>query len=147
MTKTADQSIEGEEPAVSYEELASRVSPIANPLAGRKLTKKLYKTIRKAHKAKHLRRGVIDVQRFIRKGETGFVIFAGDVTPIEVMCHLPAVCEERSIPYCYVPSKEELGTALNVKRTVCCVLVKENEAYKENYDECLQQVKSLPPPI
>lgn len=47
MTKTADQSIEGEEPAVSYEELASRVSPIANPLAGRKLTKKLYKTIRK----------------------------------------------------------------------------------------------------
>ncbi|PIK58641.1 putative H/ACA ribonucleoprotein complex subunit 2-like protein [Apostichopus japonicus] len=100
-----------------------------------------------AHKAKNLRRGVIDVQKFIRKGERGFVVFAGDVTPIEVMCHLPAVCEEKDIPYCYVPSKEELGTALDVKRTVCCVLVKESDDYKEHYDECFKQVKSLPPPI
>ncbi|XP_071828449.1 H/ACA ribonucleoprotein complex subunit 2-like protein [Apostichopus japonicus] len=147
MTKTEDQSMEVEEPTTSYEELVSRVSPIANPLASRKLTKKLYKTIKKAHKAKNLRRGVIDVQKFIRKGESGFVVFAGDVTPIEVMCHLPAVCEEKDIPYCYVPSKEELGTALDVKRTVCCVLVKESDDYKEHYDECFKQLKSLPPPI
>lgn len=47
MTKTEDQSMEVEEPTTSYEELVSRVSPIANPLASRKLTKKLYKTIKK----------------------------------------------------------------------------------------------------
>ena len=35
-----------------------------------------------------------------------FVAIAGDVTPIEVICHLPAVCEELEIPYAYVPSKK-----------------------------------------
>ena len=34
------------------------------------------------------------------------VIFAGDTSPVEVICHMPAVCEQKSIPYCYTPSKE-----------------------------------------
>ena len=34
------------------------------------------------------------------------VILAGDTRPIEVIAHLPVICEESGIPYCYVPSKE-----------------------------------------
>jgi len=34
------------------------------------------------------------------------VILAGDTRPIEVICHLPVICEENGLPYCYVPSKE-----------------------------------------
>ena len=34
------------------------------------------------------------------------VIVAGDTSPIDVICHMPLVCEEKDIPYCYVPSKE-----------------------------------------
>jgi len=45
----------------------------------------------------YVRNGLKDVQARIRKGEKGIVVFAGDVTPIEVMCHLPAVCEEKNL--------------------------------------------------
>lgn len=41
-----------------------------------------------------------------------FVVFAGDVTPIEVMCHLPVVCEDRNIPYAYVPAKKVTNNLL-----------------------------------
>ncbi len=34
------------------------------------------------------------------------VIFAGDTSPIDVVSHMPVVCEEGSLPYCYTPSKE-----------------------------------------
>jgi len=34
------------------------------------------------------------------------VILAGDTNPIDVICHMPVLCEEKEIPYCYVPSKE-----------------------------------------
>ena len=41
--------------------------------------------IKKGSKLKtFIRNGLKDVQARIRKGETGIVIFAGDVTPIEV---------------------------------------------------------------
>ncbi|XP_078355085.1 H/ACA ribonucleoprotein complex subunit 2-like protein [Oculina patagonica] len=60
-----------EEPTVDYEELVKRVCAIAKPLAGRKLTKRLYKTVKKASKSKSLRRGVKEVSKALRKGEKG----------------------------------------------------------------------------
>ena len=33
-------------------------------------------------------------------------IIAGDISPIDVIIHLPVMCEDRDIPYIYVPSKD-----------------------------------------
>lgn len=83
------------------------------------------------------------MQKRIRKGERGIVIFAGNVSPVDIMVHLPAVCEEKDIPYCYIPSRADLGAALGVKRGSLMVLVRENEDYKEYYDELRQEIKNL----
>ena len=72
------------------------VSPIANPLASKKLTKKALKTIKKAAKAKMIRRGVKEVVKAIKKGEKGLVIIAGDISPIDVIAHVPILCEEKA---------------------------------------------------
>ncbi|KAI9512184.1 hypothetical protein F5148DRAFT_54281 [Russula earlei] len=50
------------------------LSPIAHPLAQRKLLKKLHKTIKRASKARQVKRGVKEVAKAIRKGEKGYVI-------------------------------------------------------------------------
>ncbi|XP_071947673.1 H/ACA ribonucleoprotein complex subunit 2-like protein [Antedon mediterranea] len=142
-----DTMVEEDKETKSYEELSENLSPIANPLASEKLAKKLYKTIKKASKKKMVRRGVKEIQKFVRKGETGFVVFAGDITPIEVMCHLPCVCEENKIPYAYVPSKRDLGSATGIKRPTCCIMVKPHEEYQEVYDKCFSSLKSMPLPI
>lgn len=34
------------------------------------------------------------------------VILAGDISPIDVITHVPVLCEDNDIPYVYVPSKE-----------------------------------------
>ncbi|PIO38321.1 hypothetical protein AB205_0105770 [Aquarana catesbeiana] len=94
-----------EVPERSYEEMLTNLNPIAQPMAGRKLTKRLYKCIKKAVKHKNIRRGVKEVQKFINKGEKGIVVLAGDTLPIEVYCHVPVMCEDRGIPYAYIPSK------------------------------------------
>ncbi|XP_058403463.1 H/ACA ribonucleoprotein complex subunit 2 isoform X2 [Diceros bicornis minor] len=55
----------------TYHELLVNLNPIAQPLASRRLTRKLYKCIKKAVKQKQIRRGVKEVQKFINKGEKG----------------------------------------------------------------------------
>jgi len=45
----------------TYEERLKAVSPISKPLAGKKLTKKLYKLVKKASGAKYVKRGVKEV--------------------------------------------------------------------------------------
>ena len=59
---------------------------------------------------------------------------------------MPAVCEDRNIPYVFVPTGKDLGTALGVKRSTLVVLIRSHEDFKELYDECYEEVKLLPPP-
>ncbi|CAL8363733.1 unnamed protein product [Lota lota] len=131
----------------SYQELIVNINPIAQPLASRKLSKKLYKCVKKAAKLKQIRRGVKEVQKFINKGEKGIVVLAGDTLPIDVYCHLPVMCEDRSLPYAYIPSKVDLGSSAGSKRPTCVILIKPHEEYQEAYDECLEEVTVLPKPL
>ncbi|XP_066470698.1 H/ACA ribonucleoprotein complex subunit 2 [Tiliqua scincoides] len=134
-------------PERSYEELAENVNVIARPLASRKLTRRLCKCIKKAAKQKQIRRGVKEVQKFLNKGEKGITVLAGDTLPIEVYCHIPIMCEDRNLPYVYIPSKTDLGTAAGSKRPTCVIMIKPHEEYQEAYDECLEEVEALPLPL
>ncbi|XP_077121791.1 H/ACA ribonucleoprotein complex subunit 2 [Ranitomeya variabilis] len=136
-----------EVPERTYEEQLENLNPIAQPLAGRKLTKRLYKCIKKATKHRNIRRGVKEVQKFLNKGEKGIVVLAGDTLPIEVYCHVPVMCEERSIPYAYVPSKSALGAAAGSKRPTCVILIKFNDDYEDAFNDCLEEVQALPLPF
>ncbi|KAF6764264.1 50S ribosomal protein L30e-like protein, partial [Ephemerocybe angulata] len=51
------------------------------------------------------------------------LVLAADINPIDIISHLPALCEEAQIPYVFVSSKEELGQASATKRPTWCVMV------------------------
>lgn len=64
-----------------------------------------------AAKEKKVKRGVKEVVKSIRKKQKGICIIAGDISPIDVISHVPIMCEDSGIQYCYVTSKEALGAA------------------------------------
>nr|QBH73548.1 putative NHP2 protein [Thermobia domestica] len=143
-----DDNVAEEEKELSYEEKLHYVSVIANPMAPKKLAKKLYKLIKKASKKKtFLRYGLRDVQSRIRKGETGIVIFAGDVTPVDIMCHMPVVCEDKNIPYIYTPSRQDLGTAMGVRRGCVMMMIRKHDEYADLFDYCVNEIKQIPLPL
>jgi H/ACA ribonucleoprotein complex subunit 2 len=117
------------------------VSVISQPLASKKSTKKVYKLVKKASQAKFVRRGVKEVVKALRKGEKGFCVIAGDISPIDVISHLPIMCEDRDIPYLYVPSKLDLGAAASTKRPTSCILVSPKEGFSEKslYDKIVKE--------
>lgn len=107
----------------SYEDKIKFCSIIAKPLANEKLSKKVLKLAKKAAKRKQIKRGVKEVVKSLRKNVKGICILAGDISPIDVITHIPIVCEDHNIPYVYVPSKEELGAAALSRRPTSCMLV------------------------
>lgn len=120
-----------EEDDGGYAEKVKYVSVIAQPLASRKSTKKLHKLVKKASQAKFVKRGVKEVVKAIRKGEKGLCVIAGDISPVDVITHLPIMCEDREIPYIYVPSKHDLGAAACTKRPTSCILVNPGKGFGE----------------
>jgi H/ACA ribonucleoprotein complex subunit 2 len=86
---------------------------------------------------------VKEVVKALRKGEKGFCIIAGDISPVDVITHLPIMCEERGIPYFYVPSKHDLGAAATTKRPTSCVLVNPKDSFSEFalYEKLIEEAK------
>jgi H/ACA ribonucleoprotein complex subunit 2 len=130
------------ETAATMTERPTNISVIAQPLAGAKLTKRLYKLVKRAAKEKSVRRGVKEVVKALRKGEKGLCVIAGDISPIDVITHVPVLCEEAGVPYVYVPSKEDLGTASLTKRPTSCVLIIKNDKIKDRFEKCYNEVHS-----
>jgi len=58
-----------------------------------------------------IRKGANETTKAIEGGNAALVVIAEDVDPEEVVLHLPMICAEKNIPYCYVPTKKELGAA------------------------------------
>ena len=115
----------------TYEERCEAVNVISQPLASKKTTKKVHKLVKKAASVKHIRRGVKEVVKGIRKGEKGIAILAGDIYPIDVVSHIPILLEENNIPYIFVPSKFDLGAAASTKRPTSCVLIRNPASIKD----------------
>merc|ERR1711957_163286 len=99
------------------------VQVFAQPLADDKLSKKLFKCIKKATKSKQVLRGVKEVVKAVRKGTKGVCVIAGNISPMDVISHLPILCEDNDVPYIYIRSKEDLGAAGLTKRPTSCMLI------------------------
>ena len=54
---------------------------------------------RAAAKAKQIRRGVKEVVKALKKETKGVCVIAGDISPIDVITHVPILCEEANVPY------------------------------------------------
>lgn len=145
-----------EELDTNYDKRLPALVPFAKPLATKKLNHKIYKTVKKASKCKHVKRGVKEVVKALRKGDKGLVIIAGDIFPYDVVSHIPVLCEDNEVPYIFVPSKQDLGSAGATKRATSCVMIvpgggknksksasESSDSYKEGFDEIVKSIKKL----
>jgi len=89
------------------------------------LVNKTYEIIEIARDSGKVRKGANEVTKLIERAQAKFVVMAEDVQPEEILAHVPMLCEEKSIPYAYVPSKQELGTAAGLTVPTAAVAVTE----------------------
>ena len=69
------------------------------------------------------------------------VVIAGDISPEDVISHLPVMCEDHQVPYIFTPSKLALGLASLTKRPTSVIMVKEGGKEGERVEELGKEVK------
>lgn len=102
-----------------------------------------YEAIATARSSGKLKKGVNEATKAIERGTAKLVVMAEDVTPEEVLMHIPALCEEKQVPYVYVPSKVELGKAAGVEVGTSAIAVTEEGEAKRAVAEIATKVKGL----
>ena len=86
--------------------------------------------LEKSSKGK-LKGGINEVTKAIERGTAKFVIIAEDVSPAEVVMHLPLICAEKNIPFSYVQTKKELGERAGVGVATSAIAIIESPVDKE----------------
>ena len=88
-----------------------------------------YEALQIAAKTGTVRKGTNEATKAVERTQAKLVVIAEDVDPPEVIAHLPLLCEERKIPYVFVPSKDKIGSAIgiDVPAAASCI-IKEGEA-------------------
>ena len=78
------------------------------------LAEKTYNAVEKADDTGKVVIGTNEVTKAIERNEADLIVIASDVSPEEIVMHLPALAEEKDIGYTFVPDKEELGLAAGI---------------------------------
>lgn len=115
------------------------------PLADTKLTNDLFSLIQEAGQYNQLRKGANEVTKTLNKGTAEIVAIAADTTPIEIVMHLPILCEDKNVPFVYVSSMESLGRACNVSRPVIAasITLDQNSQLRTKIDLMKKQIEKL----
>jgi large subunit ribosomal protein L7Ae len=91
----------------------------------------VYEAIEVAKKTGSIRKGINEATKAVERSKAKLVAYANDVSPKEIIMHLPIICKDKNILCFEVGSKEELGAAAGIARGCAAVAVtKEGEAKK-----------------
>jgi len=99
----------------------------------------------KAANYKQLKKGANEATKTLNRGITDLIVMAADTEPLEILLHLPLLCEDKNTPYVFVPSKVALGRACGVSRPViaCSVLSNDTSQLKDQVDAVRDQIEQL----
>jgi len=110
---------------------------------GKELKEKQFELIEKVTKTGKIRIGVNETTKAIERGKAKIIFIAEDVSPQELVMHLPLLCEEKKIPYSFISTKKELGEKAGIAvGTASIALIEEGSAKKE-LEEVIKKVSEL----
>jgi large subunit ribosomal protein L7Ae len=91
-----------------------------------------------------IRAGLNEVTKSIERKNAKLVVMAEDVSPPEILYHIPLLCEEKQIAYAYVSKQKELGESIGLNVASSSVAVENvGKGNKGILDEIIKRTDEL----
>ena len=108
----------------------------------KEISEKVYSILDSSKEIAKTRKGVNEATKSIERGNAKLVVVAEDITPQELIMHIPVLCKEKEIPFMSVPSKQELGLCVGLKVATSCIVVEDETIIKDN-SKLIADIKNL----
>jgi large subunit ribosomal protein L7Ae len=107
------------------------------------LSDKALQLVQVASETGKIRVGTNEVTKSSERAEAKLVVMAEDVDPVEILVHIPMLCEEKRIPYIYVGKKQRLGQSAGLSKSAASVAIVEPGDAKALLEEIAAQFLTL----
>lgn len=111
-------------------------------MADNALSNRALEAVELARTTGKIKKGTNEVTKAIERGTAKLVLVARDVSPPEVVMHLPLLGKEKGVPVVEVPSKEELGAAAGLSVPAVSVAIVQEGESKAIVKEIAEELKS-----
>ncbi|XP_003378168.1 matrix metallo protein ase-14 [Trichinella spiralis] len=135
---------------------SDEVNPKAFPLANVELSQKILDLIQQSVNYRQIKKGANEATKTLNRGIAELIVLAADAEPIEIVLHLPLLCEDkvqRSVCVCEIKGSyccptslvDALGRACGVSRPViaCSVTTNEGSQLKSQIQRIKEEVEKL----
>ena len=102
-----------------------------------------YDLVEKARDNGKISKGANEVTKQVERGQAKLVVMAEDISPEEILAHMPVLCDEKNIPYTYVPSKGELGNAAGLSVSTAAVAILNLGKEKTGLESIVKKIDGL----
>ncbi len=100
-------------------------------MADKEKNDKVYEAIEIAKATGKIKKGANEVTKALERGTAKLVVISKDVTPPEIVMHIPMLAKEKNVPCVQVDSKDDLGSAAGINiPTSAIAITDEGEAKK-----------------
>jgi large subunit ribosomal protein L7Ae len=107
------------------------------------IAEKALQLVQVASETGKIRVGTNEVTKSSERSEAKLVVMAEDVDPVEILVHVPMLCEEKRIPYLYVGKKQRLGQSAGLTKSAASVAIVEPGEGKGLLEELAQTFTTL----
>ncbi len=90
-----------------------------------------------------VKKGTNESTKTIERGLAKLVLISEDITPEEIVMHLPPLCEEKGIPYLYVKSQRDLGAACGINKGCASVAIVDPGKAEEAIEKIAEELNKL----
>ncbi len=93
--------------------------------------KQVFSIIQKAKETGSVKIGINEVTKAIERGQAKLVANASDVSPAQIVAHLPGLCKEMKAIHAIAGNKAELGATVGIKTTTAIAVIDAGSGKKE----------------
>lgn len=109
----------------------------------REVAEATYEALKIAAETGRIRKGTNETTKSIERGNAKLIVIAEDVDPPEIVAHLPLLCEEREVPYVYVPQKRKIGEAVGITVPAASATIEDLGEAKSLVEEIISKLKEI----
>jgi len=100
-------------------------------------------TLKKIAKSGKIKIGINEVTKAIERNTAKLVVISEDVTPVEIVMHIPVIAKEKNIPFSYVKTKDELGKAVGISAKASCIAVMDAGVNSKELQSLVSKIQEL----
>ena len=109
----------------------------------KELSDKAYQAVEMARKSGRVKKGTNESTKAVERSAAKLVVIAADVDPPEIVAPLPYICDEKKIPFMFVPSKDKLGSACGIDVAAGAVAIAEAGDAEKLVKEIIEKLKEM----